>query len=229
VSVVFERNRSKLVLDGQFCVSKPIAKQISRLRELFPELGTADVERANRPLPPNAAGWFAIPRSERVGRTYSEAVEMVLALLSRTRRGKFRNGRNADFGPNHFRQHERTVTMLKKLGEQQPGHDILVVPAQFGARYQDRPVCEVRKLLVPNEFGLGAFEVGCMLLVHPRRLQRRRDLWIDCPGDEHDDPNEEERFSDAPGFLFIDGELKFTAGWCGYYSENWGSATGFVA
>jgi hypothetical protein len=36
-----------------------------------------------------------------------------------------------------------------------------------------------------NEFGLGVFAFGCMLLTHPERLSTGDTLMIDCSGDEY--------------------------------------------
>jgi len=49
-------------------------------------------------------------------------------------------------------------------------HDILVVPAQFGLRHRGRSVRRVREVMNANEFGLGVFAIGIMLLTHPERL-----------------------------------------------------------
>ncbi len=208
---------------------KGVADQIARLRELFPELGTADVEIANRELPPNAEGWFAIPRWDKIAPPYNAAVEKVLALISKARDGKFYNYREGNLGPNRLRQHERTVAMLKKLGDQQTEHDILIVPAQFGLRHRGRSVRRARELFNASEFGLGAFAVGIMLLTHRERLQHHDDLWIDCAGDEYDDPGDDVRFSLAPVFSFSGGKVGFDAGWFGNANEHYGSASAFVS
>jgi hypothetical protein len=208
---------------------KGVADQIKRLRELFSELGTADVELANQPLPSNAEGWFAIPRWDKIAPTYNAAVEKVLALISKARNGKFYNYREGNLGPNRLRQHERTVAMLKKLGDQQTGHDILIVPAQFGLRHRGRSVRRAREVFNASEFGLGAFAVGIMLLTHPERLQHYDDLWIDCAGDEYDDPDGDDRFSHAPCFYFYDGEVRFDSRWFDDADADSGSASGFVS
>ena len=208
---------------------KGVADQIARLRELFPELGTADVEIANRELPPNAEGWFAIPRWDKIAPTYNAAVEKVLALISKARDGKFYNYREGNLGPNRLRQHERTVAVLKKLGDQQTEHDILIVPAQFGLRHRGRSVRRAREVFNASEFGLGAFAVGIMLLTHPERLQHYDDLSIDCAGDEYDDPGDGGRFSRAPCFDFCGGEVRFGARWFDGARDDCGSASGFVS
>jgi hypothetical protein len=207
---------------------KPTNDQIARLRGLFPELGTADVSRGHQPLPPNAEGWFAIPRWEKIAPTYNAALDKVFALISKTSDGQFLNWREGNTGPNRLRQHTRTVAMLKRLGDQQEGHDILIVPAQFGLRHRGRSVRRAREVMGGSEFGLGAFAVGIMLLTHPERLQHYDDLSIDCAGDEYDNPDDDGRFANAPVFYINGGEVRFGTRWFGSARERFGSVSGFV-
>jgi len=44
---------------------KGITEQTNILRQLFPGIGFADEKLAEQPLPPNAEGWFAIPKWEK--------------------------------------------------------------------------------------------------------------------------------------------------------------------
>lgn len=74
---------------------------------------------------------------------------------------------------------------LRMLAINQKDH-VLLVPAQFGLRYKAKSMCRVGALYRYNEFGLGPFEVGVMLLTHPERLKveptKKVVLRIDCPG-----------------------------------------------
>jgi hypothetical protein len=207
---------------------KGITEQTNILRRLFPGIGFADEKVALRPLPPNAEGWFAIPRWEKIAPTYGEAVEKVLTKISESRDGQFYNWRKGELGPNRLRQHKRTVAMLKKLGDQQKGSDILVVPAQFGQRRRGSSIRQARTGFLAGEFGLGAFAVGIMLLTHPERLQHYDDLWIDCAGDEYS-PGADGGFSHAPFFGFHDGKVEFYAYWFDHAYEHCGSASAFVS
>jgi uncharacterized protein (DUF4415 family) len=206
---------------------KPIAEQVKVLRELFPELGSVDEKLADGDLPPNAEGWFAIPRWEKIAPTYGEAVVKVLDLIKQTRNGKFYNYRDGQLGPQYLRQHERTTAVLKRLGDQQSDHDILVVSAQFGLKHRGRSVRRAREVFNASEFGLGSFQTACMILTHPERLQHYDDLWIDCAGDEFS-PDDDRDFSYAPYFEFRDGEVRFDTYWIDYPSDNCGSVSGFV-
>ena len=206
---------------------KGITKQTNILRQLFPGIGFANEKLAEKALPANAEGWFAIPRWQSVAKTYNEAVEKMLELIKQQRKGKFYNWREGELGAQYLRQHECTMKKLETLAEQQKGYDILVVAAQFGLRHRGRSVRRAREVFTANEFGLGAFELGCMLLTHPERLQHYDDLWINCPGNEYA-LDADCGFSFAPYFYFDGGRVGFGTYWFGYPYESYGSASGFL-
>jgi len=206
---------------------KPIAEQMKILRELFSELGSVDENLAKVTLPPNAEGWFAIPRWEKIASTPDEAVEKVLDLIKQTRGGNFHNYREGKLRPQYFRQHAKTAEMFRAIGEEQKGHDILVVPAQFGLLHRGKSVRRAREVMNASEFGLGAFAIGIMILTHPERLQGYNDLWIDCPGDEYA-PGADGDFSHAPCFIFCVGRVEFDAGRIDDPDDDFGSVSGFV-
>lgn len=205
---------------------KGITEQTNILRQLFPGIGFADEKLADQPLPPNAEGWFAIPKWEKFAPTYGEAVEKVLAMIGSKR--KFYNYRDGQLGAEYLRQHAKTAKMFQKLGDEQKDHDILVVPAQFGLRHKGRSVRRAREVFTANEFGLGAFAIGIMVLTHPERLVQWEQLHVDCAGDEFS-PGADGGFSRAPVFGFRGGEVGFDAYWCDGASGDCGSASAFVS
>jgi len=207
---------------------KGITEQTNYLRELFPGVGYADEKLADGTLPPNAEGWFAIPRWEKIAPTYNEAVQKVLDMIKQTRGGKFYNYCDGQLGPERLRQTAKTAGVFQKLGDEQKDHDILVVPAQFGLRHRGRSVRRAREVFASGEFGLGAFAIGVMILTHPERLQHYDDLWIDCAGDEYDDPDAAVRFDHTPYFGFCGGEVWFGAYWAGDADDVYGSASGYL-
>lgn len=215
---------------GYFSGYKPkgITEQINILRQIFPGIGFADEKIVQGELPKGAEGWFAIPKWKNFAPTYGEAVQKVLDAIKKSRDGKFYNYREGKLGENQLRQSARTNGVFKKLGDEQKGHDILMVPAQFGLRHRGRSVRRVREVLLGNEFGLGAFAVGIMILTHPERLINYDDLWIDCAGDEFV-PDASGKFSDASCFHFEDddGSVKFGTGGVSYAYVRCGSASGF--
>lgn len=207
---------------------KGIAEQVATLKSLFPELkdATFDEELATQPLPPNAEGWFAIPRWEKLGSSYNEAVDRVLATIASSR--TFYNYRKDQTGPEYLRQHAKTVNAFQKLGDEQTGHDILIVPCQFGLRHRGRSVRRAREVMNAVEFGLGTFAVGCMILTHPEREVKWEQLHVDCAGDEFA-PDAGGDFSGAPIFFFVGGKVRFDAYWCGGARAVFGSASAFLS
>src|SRR3989344_7236462 len=204
---------------------KGITDQTNILRQLFPGIGFADEKLAEQPLPPNAEGWFAIPKWQTLAPTYSEAVEKVLAMIESKR--KFYNYRDGQLGAEYLRQHAKTVKMFQQLGDEQKDFDILVVPAQFGLRHKGRSVRRAREVFAANEFGLGAFAIGIMLLTHPEREVQWEQLHVDCAGDEFA-PEADGGFSGAPIFGFSVGEVRFGAYWCDGAYGNCGSSSAFL-
>lgn len=206
---------------------KGITQQTNRLRELFPGIGFADEKLAEAPLSVGAEGYFAIPKWQTMAPTYGEAVAKVFALLSSTRKGKFTNYREGQLDRTYLKESAKKAEAFAMLAEQQKNYDILVVPVQFGIRHRGRSVRRARVVMNSAEFGLGAFEIGIMLLTHPERLQDLNDLWIDCAGDEFS-PVADGQFSHAPFFRFDGGRRKFGARWVGVASDGYGSASGFL-
>lgn len=207
---------------------KSITEQTNILRQIFPGVGFADEKLAEREVPANAEGWFAIPKWQTIAPTYSEAVVMVLDAIKKVRSGKFCNYHDGQINEERLRQSAKKASVFQKLGDEQKDHDILVVAAQFGIRHRGRSVRRAREVFVSNEFGLGAFAVGIMILTHAERLQHFDDLWIDCAGDEFDDPGADVRFAHAPYFNFSGGKVEFDTGRFVHANDRYGSASAFI-
>jgi hypothetical protein len=216
---------------------KGLTEQCNRLRDLFPGIGFANldllaqIEKGEVALPKNAEGWFAIPNRMKnpniFGSTYSAALQKVLGTINRTRNGKFCNYRDGQLDEKRLRQSAESQKFWTELADAQGNPDILIVPAQFGIRHRGRSVWRAREIFAGNEFGLGAFAVGIMILTHPERLMHYDDLWIDCSGDEFDDPDSDVRFDRAPVFYFVVGRVKFDTSFVGHADGRYGSASGF--
>lgn len=206
---------------------KDITEQTNILRQIFPQLGNACEKIVAGELPKGAEGWFTIPKWETIASTYGEAVQKVFNAIKKSRYGKFYNYHEGELGENQLRQSARATAMFQKLALEQKDRDILVVPAQFGLRHRGRSVRRVREVLLGNEFGLGAFACGIMILTHPERLCDYKDLWIDCAGDEFA-PVANGEFSCAPYFLFNDDGVWFDAGDLSGVEGRSGTASGFL-
>lgn len=204
---------------------KPLAEQIATLAKLFNLDGSKALANAEHlpELPEGAEGWFAIPRFQHLG-TYEQAVERMLALIGDKRH--FKNWLQGKVGARYLRQSEQTKEMMQTLIEKQQS-DILIVPAQFGFRHRGKSEHRARETFYENEFGLGAFAVGCMLLTHPEREEEWEQLHIDCSGDEYS-PGADGQFVNAPFFNWGDGRLRFGSSWTSNAGKRYGSASGFL-
>ena len=119
--------------------------------------------------------------------------------------------------------------MFEKFANEQKDYDILVIPAQFGILHRGRSVRRALEVMMnSNQFGLGAFAVGIMLLTHPERLQSYNDFYIDCAGDKFS-TEIVGVFDDAPFFKFYGDKVMFGTRWVGYTFDFFGSASGFVS
>lgn len=214
---------------------KSLAIQITALTECF-ELkgGDAMAYAENLPeLPKGAEGWFAIPKWKRIvcayGSSrhvgyYAEAVKRVFWQIAQTR--KFQNLREEKLGIN-LMQSTRTDMSMYKIAKTQKG-DILIIPAQVGLRHRGKSMRRVCEIFTANEFGLGAFAVGCIILTHQERLVQNNQVYIDCPGDEYR-PDTDGDLSDAPFFSFDDDTSLFaTRRIAEDANARFGAATGFV-
>lgn len=206
---------------------KGITEQTNILRQLIPSVGYTNEKLAEQPLPPNAEGWFAIPRWQKLGSTYEKALQEVLDLIKQARNGRFCNCRKGQIGPDRLRLRSKTQKALEALGQQQEGNDILVIPCQFGLRHRGRSVRRALEIMPIMEFGLDPFTVACMLLTHPERLQHYDDLRIDCAGAEYDFGGGGS-FDGAPYFRFDGDGVEFGGGCAGDASDGFGSSSGFL-
>jgi hypothetical protein len=204
---------------------RPVEAQVTALRTLFPSLGSCHEKLGRRPLPEGAEAWFAIPRWQALAPTYNEAVEMLVGVLSTKR--KFSNRIIGRMGPTYLRQSERSKLAEKILSEQQEGNDILVVGAQAGMLHRGSSARRTRVAMAGNEYGLGVFAFGCMLLTHPERLSSGDTLMIDCGGDEYS-VRGDYTFDRVPLFDYDITGIEFSIFYEDRARNLWGTPTGFL-
>jgi hypothetical protein len=209
-------------------VVKPITEQADILAKIFsvsPDESIEFMERVlpSRTLPDGAEGWFAIPRFEKLG-NYNIAVEKVLAAIAA--KHIFYNYREGKLGSEQLRLHPRTAFALQMIGQEQKG-DILVIPSQFGLRHRGRSVRRACQIMPHAEFGHGSVAVGAMLLTHPERIVRWKQLHVTCGGDEYAEHDSE--CHRIPYFNFSDGHVGFGTVGSGHVDERYGTASGFFA
>jgi hypothetical protein len=220
---------SKVLIDEQIELDYPLSyerrtlsEQIHILRRWMPELKFGPVAEsiAQQPLPIGAEDYYAIPMWQFVAENYWQAVEKILGLIKKQR------GITIDLGGGRIRQ---SMSMVEGLGityRQQSESRILVVPAQFGIKYRSYSTFQARRSFKAFEFGLGAFEVGCMLIANPHRLEEGG-LGVECPGNEyHRDP--ESGFPFVPFFRSEEKEIYFGTRLGNNPSPYYGSVSAFL-
>lgn len=174
---------------------KSLPEQCEILQRSFPGLGSPNldllekIERREILLPfADDDGWFAFPDWTKnphiFGKTHGGALQTVLDKLKESRDGAFQDHRRGKFDGNYFRRSDHAARFIQQLSREQGSPDILIVPAQFGFRHRGKSDCLARVDFAPDEFGLGAVEVGCMILTNPERFVSNDDLWASCLGDE---------------------------------------------
>jgi len=204
---------------------KPVEAQVTELRKAFPSLGSCQEKLGRVPLPEEPEGWFAIPRWQALAPTYNEAVEILLGVL--TSRRRFSNRIAGRLGEKYLRQTERSRLAETVLADQQAGNDILVVAVQAGMLHRGSSARRTRMSLAGNEFGLGVFSIGCVLLTHPERLSTGDCLMIDCGGDEYS-PRADYTFDRVPLFDFDISGIEFSIFYEDRARNLWGTPTGFL-
>ena len=165
--------------------------QVQSLRELFPQLDASHVKslvRAKGTRHAEAEFTPVIPKWQSIAKTYGEALMIVVALLKKLHGDKFNNYRGEKLTDEYLRLTEKTAQAYQQLGASQPG-DFLVFDAQFGKRWAGASIRHGRVRYLQEEFGLGPFETGILLLTHPNRITGDNQLYLDCSGVEYrDDP-----------------------------------------
>jgi len=204
---------------------RPVEAQVTELRKLFPSLGACNEKIGHRQLPEGAEAYFAIPRWQALAPTYNEAVAMLIEVMG-TRR-KFQNRLIGKLGPTYLRQSQRSMLAEKILADQQQGCDILVVAAQAGMLHRGCSARRTRVAMAGNEFGLGVFAFGCMLLTHPERLSSGETLMVDCGGDEYS-VRGDYTFDRVPLFDYDISGIEFSIFYEDRARNLWGTPTGFL-
>jgi hypothetical protein len=203
---------------------KIIEEQINIIQRLFPEITVIDPSFASQPLPEEAESWFVVPKWELIAQSYNKAVKRALDLMEEKYRDKFYNWCKWQYHGNSWikklYQNKDTVEKLKILNERQQDSDVLIFPAQFGYRHRDRSVPRAYQVFSINEFGLGIFEIACMLLTHSKRLNHNGSLWIDCA----------DQYEQVPCFAFKSKQYGLELDIHPYneFDSRLGLATGFI-
>ena len=153
---------------------------------------------------------------------YSPATVLMTELMAK-RREDWCNYQEGRLDPERLRLIERTRKALAQREADTPG-DFLILPVQTGLRHRGKSARRARVIFAGNEWGLGPYETGITLLVHPERLQKREHLRIDCAGCEYS-PLASGEFSVYLRFYWDSGKLGFDFNWIIGASQDFGSAS----
>lgn len=210
---------------------KGIVVQTYIIRDLFPKIGYCDrglfvrILKQQEKLPVGAENWFAIPNWKLLASTYQEAVELVMDALSKQYGDRVTPLRSVGLGSQRLRETLKKSRAMAVLQKQQDA-DILFIPAQFGIRHRGRCSLGARSVMRDDEFALGIYEVGIMLLTHIDRLKNPTDLFIDGAGDDLA-LTPFGYFRRAPHFELHQGKLKFGSHVASFAYEEYGLASAF--
>jgi len=205
-----------------------IETQVSILNQFFPGIGAASGKIAKNSLPDGAEAWLAIPKWQSVAPSYNRAINTLFGLMAKRFGKNFYDWTEGKHREPHLRENYFSAKALKALNSQQNDYKILVIAAQSGMRHINRSVNDVYKIVDDSEFGLGVFEVGCMLLANPGLFERTAvDLCVDCPGSEYS-PGADTQFMFTPCFYFSGGRVKLDIAYSDHSHPRHGSATGFL-
>ena len=211
---------------------KPPEEQLEIWKKWLPKLSTDKTEKfikeelPKMKLPKDAESWFVIPKWQKFGGIYNKAIDKMLKIFFKAKKGKFHNYRGKELGPDQLRETEKKKKFIAEISKNQPG-DFIVIPAQLGLKYKGKSVRRARVLFRENEFGLGLWELLAILITHPERLTYE-DLWIDCPGDQFRFNNDSvDLFFGAFYFYFVSGKVRLDAYRVDDVNEFYGLASAF--
>lgn len=214
-----------------------LAVQEDRLLALFPGINLQGSNASEKRLVPKGADGLALLPSLRFlgkllkiadpyGAGYGVIIGRLCELLSTQRDGAFHNYRKGELTEAYVRLYAEVRERLEQLEAATPG-DVLVLPISFGNLYAGWSVRAARwEALDQEQLPLGGAHVACLLLVMPERLTAYEQLWIDCPGDEHN-WYADGRWSRCLYFRFDFGQLGLTAHGADYADDGCGSVVAF--
>lgn len=223
------QRREEMVFGTASFRPEELEPHFSALERHFPDLPLEGARKyANSlrgvPLPFGAERLYLVPQWDKVAEDRVIASRKVIEKLSE------------DSGCQHWGQdalkrlrvQDHTRLSLREIIKRQNNNEVLIVPAQMGHFHAGRSIDTVRTEFFPMEFGLGLFEVGCMLLCNPARLIFEHHLYVDCPGDTCN-PGYGPDSASSPYFsASADGHLDLSTQMVDTANAKHGCATGFI-
>ncbi len=224
------QRREEMVFGTASFRPEELEPHFSALERHFPDLPLEGARKyANSlrgvPLPFGAEGLYLVPQWDKVAEDRVSASRKVIELLGEDSGTCHHWGQNA---LKRLRTQNRTFWGLGEIARRQNNNDVLIMPAQMGHFHAGRSIDVVRAELFPQEFCLGLFEVGCMLLCNPHRLVFEHHRFVDCGGDTCY-PGHGPDSASSPYFsATADGHLELATQMVDIASAKHGPATGFI-
>lgn len=228
---------------GYNCPPVSIAKQVAWLNNFyFPGIGDVhprfrmyEEKRGTSPLLHGAETELVVPRWQKLGQSYTQALERVFAELTKARGGKFVNHRHGQITKKRLRPHDLSQTRhntprLQRIQSEPDEGNLMVIPVQLGMRHRGRSIrraCEVMRGH-ESEFPLDLFSCAIALLTHPERLSSKEDLYLDAAGDCFDDTGDKTYDKVMSFRIRPDGYLELDSDWTDYVFQRGGAASGFA-
>jgi len=203
-------------------------EQVLSLLQIFPALDASKVPSLVPKIHHELAEFTpVIPKWQSIAKTYGEALLLVVAKLKLLHGDKFKNYREDKLTDEYVRLVEKTRLVYQQLTSNQKG-DFLVFDAQFGKRWAGASVRHGQERYLKEEFGLGPYETGILLLTHPDRVTGNNQLYIECAGIEYRD-NPKGLFSLCLYFRWggVDQPLELLYRRIDDRYERWGLVSGF--
>lgn len=146
-----------------------VGEQLELWRKIFPKFDSGHALGFVKPVAPREAeAWGVIPKFSRLD-GYCRALEKILGFLKQSSIGKFENRLANWTGRSDWLRVPVAAQRLWDKQEALPG-DFACFPFQFGLRHAGKSIRRAQVDCTDLEVGLGPYEVGALLLLHPNRI-----------------------------------------------------------
>ena len=211
--------RNEMVSNHQLHKGPPLAKimsvadQITRLKELFPEINISSNVDKYYQKPNNCSDPFVIIDWKTLAPTYDKAVSILLGAMAIVFGDKFKI-KCSDFNPENLVQTDRTEDAFAELIEDHGWENTIFLYASLWAG-SGTSIRNILERAMSRTFGLDTFSTGLILLTHYKHI-RYDYLRINCAGDVYSD-----NYPKQMSFNLLHGQvLEFEATQLNFYHDS---------
>lgn len=191
-NLIREHSVSKLFIDEE-CYpekdffyhvdAKKIDDQLLILNKHFPKLETiSKVYHFDKNSTEGKPNIFIIPDWEKVSTSYGSACEIILNILISIHGSNFSTSKVNEFFTWDIKPTLELTRGIYKLKEIQKNSDYLIFNCNLGLKHAGKSARRALATFKDNEFPLGVFEVGVILITHPELLKGTFSTYIGTPG-----------------------------------------------